>query len=320
MRLARVCSTTKRRQPLAGPPGSGQAAGPVKLDLVYNPRSGSFRQARFDALVRAFEARGWTVRLQSSARGWQPGPEEPDLVCVHGGDGTLRDLVQSMGPRAGDIPLCIAPAGTINLVARELGYAREPERLAAQVCAAWKRGPASWTRAPLYSLGEMPVVACLSIGPDAQAVAHVSTALKQRFGRLAYVVAMMRALRRWPSAPMTVTGELADGTPFACEARAVIVSHGALYAGPFQLSPRAALEADSVELVVLRRPSRIGMLSFTAAAMLRLPLDRLGLTETRTVHRVQFDRCVSPVQVDGDHIPDCAYTIAPTGMALAYVI
>lgn len=293
---------------------------PMKLDLVYNPVSGSFRQARLAALIHAFETRGATVRLQASARDWSPGPHGTDLICVHGGDGTLRDLVQALGPRAGHMPLCIAPAGTINLVARELGYTRDPERLADQVWTAWRRGPASWQRAPLYTLGDMPVLACLSIGPDSHAVAGVSSALKRRIGRLAYVVALARQLRRWPRATMEIAGELADGTRFACEAEAAIASHGALYAGPFRLSPRAALAADSIELVTFRRSTRLGTLALTLGALLRVPLDRLRLAEIRTVRRVTFDRCVSPVQVDGDHMPDCAYAIGPSGMSLIYVV
>ena len=92
-----------------------------------------------------------------------------DLVCVHGGDGTLRDTVQALGTRAGKMPLCIAPAGKINLDARELGYRSDPGQLAGQIMAAWERGPDSWVRAPLYTLGDLPVVSCLSIGPDSHA-------------------------------------------------------------------------------------------------------------------------------------------------------
>lgn len=290
----------------------------MRIDLVYNPVAGSFRPNRLASLVRAFERRGAEVRQVPSARRWRPADDPPDLVCVHGGDGTLRDAVQGLGPLAGEIPLCIAPAGTINLVAREIGYPRDPEELARMVFAAWER-PDGWLRAPLYTLGEMPVVACLSIGPDSHAVAHVSPVLKRRLGRLAYVVAMMRVLRRWPSETMTLRGETIAGEPFQCEAGAIIASHGALYAGPFRLSPRAALQADAVELVALRRANRVATLAFTAAALLRLPLDRLGLADIRSVRRVAFDRCVSPVQVDGDHIPDCAYAIGPSGMALTYV-
>lgn len=296
----------------------------MKLDLVYNPYAGSFRQARLDSLVRAFEGEGWTVRPVASARNWQPAGDPPDLACIHGGDGTLRDAVQALGPLADEVPLCIAPSGTINLVAREVGYPRDPEKVAAAVTAAWHRGPERWVRAPLYRLGELPVVSCLSIGPDSHAVAHVSGALKMRIGRLAYVVAMMRVLRRWPSRTMAVSGELADGSPFACEAGAVIVSHGALFAGPFRLSPNAALAADSVELIVLERPSRIGVIAFTLAALARIPLDRTGLATFRSARRLSFEQCAHPVQVDGDNVPDLSpdapLAVEPTGMTLRYVI
>ncbi|WP_120716396.1 diacylglycerol/lipid kinase family protein [Tsuneonella amylolytica] len=292
----------------------------MKLDLVYNPYAGSFRQHRLDDLARAFASEGVDVRLVASPREWTPAGDPPDLACIHGGDGTLRDAVQALGRMAGAIPLCIAPSGTINLVAREVGYARDPERLAAQVMAAWRRGPEGWLSAPLYRLGDLPVVACLSIGPDSHAVAHVSGALKKRVGRLAYVVAMMRVLRHWPRETMRVSGELADGTPFACEAGAVIASHGALYAGRYRLSPKAALRADAVELIVLTRPSRLGIMAAVAAAFAKLPLDRLGLAEIRSIRRASFDRCVHPVQVDGDHIEGAGMAIEPAGITLRYVI
>lgn len=290
------------------------------LDLVFNPVAGSFRPQRLDALVAALADAGFAVeRVPTSATG-VTFSRRADLVCVHGGDGTLRDTVQALGDAAGEIPLCIAPAGTINLVARELGYARDPAAFAARLRAAWERGPDSWVRAPLYRLGELPVVSCLSIGPDSHAVARVSGALKKRIGRYAYVAAMMRQLREWPRGMMTVRGELASGERFECEAEAVVVSHGAFYAGPFRLSPAAALAADSVELITIRRSTRLGTLVLVAAAMLRLPLGRLGLAEIRTARRVEFDRCVSPVQVDGDHIADSAYAIGPSGLTLRYVV
>ena len=294
------------------------------LDLVYNPFSGGFRQARLDRLVTAFEGHGFDVEpLATKLEGAQLSGKA-DIICVHGGDGTLRDTVQALGEQAGEVPLCIARSGTINLVARELAYAKEPEELAAQVADAWRRGPDGWVRSPLFRLGDMPIVSCLSIGPDSHAVSRVSGALKKRIGRLAYAVAMLRQLREWPRNAMTIRGELLTGEAFACEAEAVIVSHAALYAGPFQLSPKAALVTDAVELITLRNATRFGMLAFTLAAMLRLPVEKFGFAEIRSVRRVAFDRCVTPVQIDGDYVPgfgpDCAYTIAPSGLAIQYVV
>jgi diacylglycerol kinase (ATP) len=292
----------------------------MKIDLVYNPFSGGFRERRLGQLVEAFRAFGMEASPLPTRHDGVQLSGQADLICIHGGDGTLRDTVHALGERASATPLAIAPAGTINLVARELGYQRDPVQLAGQLAEAWERGPDSWVRSPLYRLGSMPIVSCLSIGPDSHAVAAVSGSLKRRIGRYAYVVAMMRLMRRWPRDPLHIRGELADGTPFECAAEAAIVSHGALYGGPFRLSAKAALAADSVELITIKRSTRRGAAALTGAAMLHLPVDRFGLAELRTCRRIEFDRCVSPVQVDGDHIPECAYAISTSGQVLRYVV
>ncbi len=294
--------------------------GRMDIDLVYNPVAGNFSEARLTGLIAAFAARGITARALPTRRGGAQLSGTADLICVHGGDGTLRDTVQALGQDAGTVPLAIAPSGTINLVARELGYARGAEQLAQQIATGWARGPERWVRSPLYQLGTMPIVSCLSIGPDSHAVASVSSQLKKRIGRYAYVAAMMRLMRRWPRDPLAIRGELTDGTAFACQVEAAIVSHGALYGGPFRLSGSAALAADSVELITIARSTRRGAAALTGAAMLHLPVDKLGLAEIRSCRRIEFDQCVSPVQVDGDHIAECAYAIGPSGQTLQYCV
>ena len=290
------------------------------LDLVYNPVSGSFSYKRLADLAEALEDRGFAVKLMPTSEQGAQLSGTADLICVHGGDGTLRDCVQALGDDAGSIPLCVAPSGTINLVARELGYARKPFRFADHLRKAWDRGPESWVHSPLYRLGDMPVVSCLSIGPDSHAVASVDGSLKRRIGRYAYVVALARQMRDWPRATMNVRGELVDGERFEYEAEAAIVSHAALYGGPFRVSPQAALEADSVELTTLSRSTRLGTIALSLAVMLRLPIARLGIAEIRSCRKIEFDRCVTPVQVDGDHMPECAYAIGPSGLTLRYVV
>ncbi len=289
------------------------------LDLVYNPVSGSFSQPHLDDLVAALGDAGFAVTPMPTTADGAELSGTADLICVHGGDGTLRDVVRALGGKADETPLCIAPSGTINLVARELGYPRKPRDFARKLAEAWANGDRSWVHAPLYLLGEMPIVSCLSIGPDSHAVARVSGKLKQRIGRYAYVVAMMQQMREWPRAPMTVRGTTSDGEDFADEAEAVIVSNAALYAGPFRLSPEAALHADSVELITVGEGTRLRILTLSLAAMLGLPVERFAKAKVRSCRRIEFDRCVTPVQVDGDHMPDCAYAIAPSGLTLRYV-
>ena len=290
------------------------------LDLVYNPVSGSFSAGHFENLVAALEAEGFAVTPMPTTAESAELSGNADLVCVHGGDGTLRDVVRALGDKAGNVPLCVAPSGTINLVARELGYSRKPRVFARELAEAWQRGEESWVSAPLYQLGEMPIVSCLSIGPDSHAVARVSSKLKKRIGRYAYVAAMMQQMREWPRAPMKVRGVTSEGEEFSEEAEAVIVSNAALYAGPFRLSPEAALDADSVELISVDEGTRLRITLLSIAAMLGLPVERFAKARVRSCRRIEFDRCVTPVQVDGDHMPDCAYAIAPAGLSLRYVV
>ena len=307
----RMLASTKR------PPRSDPVPA---LDLVYNPVSGSFSQTHLDALTDALERAGFSVTpLPTTAEGARFSGRA-DLVCVHGGDGTLRDVVRDLGDAAGQMPLCIAPSGTINLVARELGYARKPAPFAAALAQAWKRGPDSWIAAPLFTLGDMPVVSCLSIGPDSHAVARVSPSLKKRIGRYAYVAAMMQQMKEWPRAPLHIRGTTSDGETFEDVAEAAIVSNASLYAGPFRLSPEAALHANSVELITVGEGTRLRIMALSLAAMLRLPVERFARAKVRSCQRIEFDRCVTPVQVDGDHMPDCAYAIAPSGLTLRYVV
>ena len=290
------------------------------IDLVYNPVSGSFSQSHLERLVEALEDEGFVVNPQPTQVDGITLSGSADLVCIHGGDGTLRDVVRALGQGAGDVPLCVAPSGTINLVARELDYPRKTKAFARKLAEAWSRGPENWVTAPLYRLGELPIVSCLSIGPDSHAVARVSGKLKKRIGRYAYVIAMMQQMREWPRQPMAVRGTTADGTTFEDEAEAVIVSNAALYAGPFRLSPEAALKADSIELITVGESTRLRIMALSLAAMLGLPVERFAKAKVRSCKRVEFDRCVTPVQVDGDYMPDCAYAIAPSGLSLRYVV
>lgn len=292
----------------------------VKLDLVYNPVAGNFREERLTQLVAAFAANGFSAEpLATSPEGAQLSGTA-DLVCVLGGDGALRETVRAVAGDIEHVPICIAPSGTINLVARELGYRREPEALALQIARAWLSGPDSWVKSPLFRLGETPIVSCLSLGPDSQAVAAVSGDLKRRLGRYAYVVAMMRQLVSWPREAVSISGELADGTPFETDAEATILARGALYAGPFRLSPKAGLASETVELITLRRSTRLSALAFASAAMVRLPVGRMGLAEIRSIRRAKIGDCSIPVQVDGDHMPGCTGEITPTGLSVQYCV
>jgi diacylglycerol kinase family enzyme len=54
----------------------------------------------------------------------------PEVIAVHGGDGTLHRVVTALGEAFGDAPLppiAILPGGTMNVVATSLGIGAKPE-------------------------------------------------------------------------------------------------------------------------------------------------------------------------------------------------
>lgn len=285
---------------------------PPRLALAYNPAAGSFSERRLDALARALENRGFDVTLLPTRTEGFLMPERVDLVCVHGGDGTVRVVARALGERIKDVALCIAPAGTVNLLARELGYHANPVRFAAQVRAAWDRGETSWRRSPMVTGRSDPLLACFSIGPDSAAVAAVSASLKARVGRLAYLVAALGQLRRWPRACFAVNAVLEDGASIQTRAEAAFVARGMYYAGPFRLSRGARLETDSFRLVLLERAGRRHSLAFAALVMMGISPARLGLARQYCVREVHIERCAVPPQVDGD-----ALEVGPVDIRLA---
>lgn len=292
----------------------------ARIDLIFNPVSGSFRQRRLDAIALALKDEGFAVTVLATTAEGVRFSGAADIVVIHGGDGTVRDVVGALGERAGDVALAVAPSGTINLVARELGFSPAPATFAHDLAASWRRGAHGILTSPLFRVGRVPMVSCLSIGPDSHAVAKVSGALKRRMGRYAYVAAFLRQMRDWPRESIGIEGELSDGTPFECEAEAVIVSHAALYAGPFRLSPDAALHTDTVELITLDRSTRSRMMRLSGAAMMGLSLQQRGLAQIRTCRRIVFDHSVTPMQVDGDPMPDAGRVIEPSGLSLRYLV
>ncbi|VAW01798.1 hypothetical protein MNBD_ALPHA04-1728, partial [hydrothermal vent metagenome] len=150
------------------------------VQLIHNPGSRSHKPARLAALVRAFTACGAKViEGETSITGPVAISSECDLLCVSGGDGALRLVVSAMVKNGRDIPICVYPAGTVNLIAREVGYSNNPELFAQQVMKGFAAGESARLHAPVIESDRGPFIACLSAGPDSLSVAAISPRLKR---------------------------------------------------------------------------------------------------------------------------------------------
>lgn len=280
---------------------------PRAVLLIRNPTAGRRRRGLVDAVVRHVRAAGWTVDLIDTAAVGDARrfAETCDagryaVVAVAGGDGTINEVVNGLARRCETAPpLAIVPLGTANVLAHELGL----DFKAASIAETMMSGRAVLVH-PGEALGEGDP-RCFSLmagaGFDAKVVAGVSTSLKRRFGKAAYVWRSLIETQRYR--PVRYAVEV-DGVRY--EAASVIVTRGRHYAGPYVVAPLAALSEPLLHVCLFERWGRWYTLRFGLALL-------MGWLPTMPGYRVVAGRDVrlsvlsdagesrrQPVQIDGD--------------------
>jgi len=256
-------------------------------------RSGSSRR-RLGRVVAALERRGCAVVLRRVApasgdaeRLAREAEADFDIIVAAGGDGTLNAVVNGM--EAAPRPIALLPFGTANVLAREIGLPRDPERLADLIAAAPAR--------PIWPgrVGDRLFLTMASSGFDAETVAAVNSRLKRHTGRLAFAWAILVCLWRYRACELCVR---VDGVDH--RAAAVIAAKGRLYAGPYVIAPRADLAEPILDLVLFQRSGRLAVLRYLGALLLgRLPRRR-DIVLLRSREAFASAAKAVPVQADGE--------------------
>jgi diacylglycerol kinase family enzyme len=138
-------------------------------------------------------------------------------------------------------------------------------------------------------------------GFDAKVVAGVSSGLKRRWGKIAYVWRSLVEARRYR--PVRYAVEI-DGVRH--EAASVIVTHARHYAGPYVVAPEAALDTPLLHVCLFERWGWMQALRFGAALVCgTLPATSgyrvvSGHTVRISVLNDAGESRRQPVQIDGD--------------------
>lgn len=233
------------------------------VQLIHNPASGTHDERRLGLLAQAFEACGAKIIMGTTEiNGTMRLAKHSDLICISGGDGTLRLVIAAMQKSGSKTPLCIFPAGTVNLVARELGYATEPEQFASEVMRGYLAGATARLKEPIAASDHGPFAACLSAGPDGVAVARHSPPLKKKIGRTAYAWSFAKLFLRWPRQQFLLDVATADGLQKSLSCEAFYIAKGRYFAGPWTLTPEAGLGENYFHLIALSSASRWHFIRF----------------------------------------------------------
>lgn len=228
---------------------------------------------------------------QIAASAFQSGATD---IIIHGGDGTINSIIQGlvgMPVRVG-----IWPAGTANVLARELHIPADPFK-AAELIAMAQTKLIYMAKATALDTGTIRhFVLMAGIGIDAAIVAGVNPRLKRIFGKAAFWYSGMRSLVRWrPNRFEVEIGGQKHPATFAA------IGRSSRYGGNLAITPRASLDESQFEVCLMNTTSRMRYLNFLFHALgtgLEGDSDdvRFFRTQRVTVHGN------SSVQVDGEII------------------
>jgi YegS/Rv2252/BmrU family lipid kinase len=262
--------------------------------LLFNPRAGQRRGRRaFPAIVHEL-GRTWCLRPLPTASpvhcrelAADAARDGVDAVFVLGGDGTLRVAATVLAGSA--TALGVLPGGTTNVVAGALGLPDDPLAAARALARPERR------ELDVGRFGDERFLMQVSGGLDSRVMARVDPRWKKRLGKLAVVVAGLRA---WFSYDFPVFELEVDGRPVA--AAGFVVANLARYAGSFEIVPGASAEDRQLELLLFHGRRRRAALGFALDLARGRHLERHDV-EVRPVGRVRLlGPARAELQADGD--------------------
>lgn len=157
----------------------------VRAVLIVNPNATSTTPAGRDLLAHALESRVKLTVAHTDHRGHaieiarDAVRDNVDVLIVHGGDGTVNEVVNGVlgecGPQGAAPAVGVVPGGSANVFARALGISPDPIEATNQLVDLLSdyRRSKSWRRIGLMDCGERWAVFTAGMGVDGDVVAAV---------------------------------------------------------------------------------------------------------------------------------------------------
>jgi diacylglycerol kinase (ATP) len=241
----------------------------MKLSIIANPVAGGGRPYRaIQRCVREWAHPGWEAEILTTHSPNHAGVlaqeligQPPDLLAVCGGDGTINEVASHIPDPP--FPVAILPAGTANVLARELRLPLDPVQA---LHVALKR---KIRKVDLCEMGpgkRRKFLFVAGIGFDANAVFRVRPALKKKLGMAAYAIAVVDCLRSYAFPEFQVTiGER------CFIATSCLVCNAKRYGGGLLFCPDADMGDGWLDILILQGHRRIALAWFLLLAWLGIP-------------------------------------------------
>jgi diacylglycerol kinase (ATP) len=250
--------------------------------LVFNPGAGAMRWRRGlpRRVAEALRAAGHGVSVIPTDGPGSAGEiarerikAGSDLILALGGDGTVNELLPGIART--QVPFGVIPAGTANVLARELGLGASPLRAVRHLS---ECTPVRVVLGLLKCASAEPryFLAMAGVGFDAHIVYRLSLPLKAKVGQVAYWFAsFFEFFRRLDEFQVQVNGE-----SFNCSF--ALVSRVRNYAGYLEIARRASLVKPEFEVVLFEGNSALRYyLKYLASVVTRRTSNVKGMSFLR---------------------------------------
>ena len=222
--------------------------------FIVNTLAGSYTPERANHVVRSLEARGITLTVETVTKPGEAtkctnricGREERPTIIVGGGDGTINGAIN--GLTFGKATLAVAPLGTANILARELGIRSLDDAVERIITGA--------TRSPAVGLlqndrRKQYFLLMAGVGFDGFICETVNSSEKNFLGKAAYLLAALRRFAAWERERLEI---YVDEMRIDCHS--VVICNASHYGGSTVLAPRADLFDPEFQVVCVKDDRR----------------------------------------------------------------
>jgi diacylglycerol kinase family enzyme len=234
--------------------------------------------------------------------------EKCDWVIIAGGDGTIRAFAEDLLRLDYRPYISVFPAGTVNLIAKEMSLRNEPIR--------WVHRALKGHVYPFYTAranGNL-FLTVASVGFDSLVVDNVGALQKRLLNKFAYVLQSTQLIRRelvfsdWRYAFRVRFDDEKEWHTGS----SVIVGKSRYYAGRYNLFQEAALSLPYLHAAVFPGNKRAEILKYASLIALEgLNLDTNILCRRAKKVRIESVNLVEdfPVELDGDVVASTPLTL-----------
>lgn len=223
--------------------------------------------------------------------------EKADWVIIAGGDGTIRAMVERMADSSHMPYISIFPAGTVNLVAKELLISGDPGK--------WFRRMSKGIEVPVY-LGRANghvFLTVAGVGFDSLVVDTVSETEKKLLSKFAYVLQGTEIVRKellFSNWRYKFQVRLDDDEQWY-DASSVIVGKSRYYAGRYNLFRNASISSPVLYTAIFTGSTRGDFIRYAAyIAMEALQIDKSIIIRKARKMEIRCSEEHFAAELDGD--------------------